>query len=332
MGLLGAGLTLAPSALAQVQDDAALANVPDDKPTGTSETTSPSNPSPPPPAVDEQDQEPPMTTAELLRAYPDLQLHATPVNHLSVLTGTIYPFQVFGVGLGSDLYFSRVHVSAVATLGGALVVNDRWAASYYGEFSVGVAVLRWVGPTAAGLPLRPHEYHAPPRTPVGRALLGDDRVQPLTRALVPSSHSLEVEAGLFSGHYSLYRCTANCNQDPRLGTRELQDASLQTTFVYAGLRYVYFRWAYSEEAHFRAYNGIQLALDAITNPSTPHDATVFNSYDAHPSYTPIGFRTTIDIPAIRCEAQGRLCLGLNLMGGYLPSPADGTFMAGLVLR
>jgi hypothetical protein len=40
------------------------------------------------------------------------------------------------------LYFSRVRISSVATIGGALVVNDRWAASFYGEFGVGVAVLR----------------------------------------------------------------------------------------------------------------------------------------------------------------------------------------------
>jgi hypothetical protein len=65
-------------------------------------------------------------------------------------------------------------------------------------------------------------------------------------------------------------------------------------------------------------------VDALTNPFTPHASDVFDNSNQHPSYEAVGVRVKLRVPAIKCAARGP-CLGLDLMGGYLPSPAGPTF-------
>jgi hypothetical protein len=130
-------------ALAQVQDDAALANVPDEREVH-------------PPAVQsgalsssagfdqrEAELDPPLTTEELRTAHPDLQVRVTPPPALTVSLRSIYPFQLFGVGLGYDVYaLPRLRVSALVSVGGSNAVNDEWRVSFYGDVGLGIVVLR----------------------------------------------------------------------------------------------------------------------------------------------------------------------------------------------
>ena len=138
-------------------------------------------------------------------------------------------------------------------------------------------------------------------------------------------------AGTFTGLYPLYRCTADCDQNPILVPHTVEDASLRVTLFYAGLRYVYYRSASSEQAPFRSRAGFEAAVDALHNPFTVRDAGLFNIYDGHPSHDPIGFRVKIGLPTLKCIANGP-CLGLDLMGGYLPTPADGMFSLNAVVQ
>jgi hypothetical protein len=56
--------------------------------------------------------------------------------------------------------------------------------------------LRWLSQTTVELPVVAARLHHP---------YGD--VGPIARAIVPSSHSLELEAGAITGSDRLYRCT-----------------------------------------------------------------------------------------------------------------------------
>lgn len=332
VGALGVSLGVSCTAHAQPQDDAALADVPDKaRPHASSSPLSPSPTSPEDESRDDES-EPVLTTAELRRAYPDVELRTAPFLTLTLVGAGIYPFQAVGLGLGVDVYpLERLRLSAVGTGGSMPTVNDRWTYSLYGEAGLGLVVARWRGQTIAELPVFAARYYRPRRTPGARFLWGDDRPTdgPVVRALVPTSHSLELEAGAFTGRYPLYRCTAHCDEDPRLVEHTNEDAGLQAVFLYAGVRYVYYRSARSEQAPFRSLAWFEAAVDALTNPVTPNDSGLFNLYDHHPSHGPLGVRVKLRIPAIKCIPNGP-CIGVDLMGGYLPSPADATFSVNIV--
>lgn len=317
---------------AQPQDDAALAEVEETRIAPSN--YSPMSPSGAPPTAATQDEEiePPLTTDELRKAYPDLELKTTQTFFLSVIGAGIYPFQAAALGLGVDAYlFERLRLSAVATGGGVPTAGDAWTYSLYGEAGVGFVIARWPGQTVAALPVLAARYYRPRRGPAERYLLGDDRPTggPVVRAIVPTSHSLELEGGAFTGRYPLYRCTAHCDEDPGVVAHVKEDAGLQVAFLYAGVRYVYYRWARSEQAPFRSMAWFEAAVDALTNPFTPDDAGLFNLYDNHPSHGPLGVRVKLRAPAIKCIPNGP-CLGVDLMGGYLPSPADATFSINVI--
>jgi hypothetical protein len=333
-------------ALAQVQDDAALADVPDEKPppapagapssttlsgTGFDDRAETTN------QQQEAELGPPLTTAELRAAHPDLQFRVTPPPTLTVSLTSIYPFQPLGIGLSFDVYaLPWLRLDALTSVGGTPTVTDRWRVSLYGETGLGIVVLRSPSqvvteikalPTLAG-----RNFHSK-RSAFDRAMLGEEPPPPgsFVRALVPDFHSLELEGGLFSGQYPLYRCTANCAEDPSVVEHTNEDASLQVTAVYAGLRYVYFRWARSEQVPFVSRFGVEAAVDAITNPFWRSDPHLFNLYDSHPAHDPVGVRVKLRITGAKCAANGP-CVGFDLMGGYLPSPADGLFSANVVLQ
>jgi hypothetical protein len=337
-------------AFAQVQDDAALADVHDDKPvpapagapssiattparTGfddRSETTNEER------QKQEAELDPPLTTAELRVAHPDLQFRVTSPPTLTVSLTSIYPFQPFGIGLGYELYaLPWLRLNALMSVGGTPTVNDRWRVSLYAETGIGIVLLRSPSqvvteikelPTLAG-----RNFHSK-RASFDRFMFGEEPPPPgsFVRALVPAFHSLELEAGGFSGQYPLYRCTANCAEDPSVIAHTNEDASLQVTAIYAGLRYVYFRWARSEQVPFVSRFGVEAAVDAITNPFTPRDPNLFNLRDSHPVHDPVGVRVKLRIIGAKCAANGP-CVGFDLMGGYLPTPADALVSANVVL-
>lgn len=330
IGILGVSALFAKSARAQPQDDAALADSEEHIPAATSGSTLwPSRPEPKP---EEEDSEPVLTTAELGRAYPDLELRTAPSWNMTVIGQGIYPFQAVAIGLGVDAYpIERLRLSAVATGGVIPAVNDRWTYSLYGELGLGIVVARWASQTVVELPVIAARYYRPRRGPVARYFWGDDRPTggPMVRALVPSSHSLELEGGAFTGRYPYYRCVADCDEDPSQVAHANEDASKQLVFLYAGVRYVYYRWARSAQAPFRSLGWFEASVDAVTNPAKPDDAQLFNPYDSPPSHGPIGVRVKLRIPAIKCIANGP-CLGFDVMGGYLPSPADALASINLV--
>lgn len=337
-------------ALAQVQDDAALANIPPDSPAdekppplqasapstkiaSTTEfddrSTTPNDP--------EADLEPPTTTSELRRAYPDLQVRVTPPPALTASLMSIYPFQPLGVGLSYDVYaLPWLRLSTTMSVGGTAIMNDQWRLSVYGDVGVGIVVLR--SPTEVvteikALPtLAGRNFHSK-RSALDRFMLGEEQppAGSFVRAIVPAFHSLELEAGGFSGLYPLYRCTAHCAEDPDVVEHTNEDASRQVTAIFAGLRYVYFRWARSEQVPFVTRFGFEAAVDAITNPFWSADHSLLNLRDYHPSEHPVGVRIKLRIVGAKCGANGP-CVGFDLMGGYLPTPNDALVSANLVFQ
>jgi hypothetical protein len=338
-GAFGLSIAISSVGHAQPQDDAALANVPEDKP------RAPARPGSPWPSLQQPrapvtasvrepeaqpEPEPTFTTEELRQRFPDLQLRNTHPPTLTFGLGSVYPFQAFALGVGFDVYaLPRLRLSVVGSLGATPIVNEKWRFSVYADVAVGVVLLRSSSQAFAHLPMLSPRPRRSTRSTFERALLGEEP-PPTIRAQVPSAHSLELAAGAFTGLYSLYRCTAHCDEDPVLVEHSNEDASLQTTFLYAGLRYVYYRWASSEQASFRSVGAFEAEVDALTNPFTPHAVDVFNIYEEHPAYNPVGVRVILRIPTIKCAAKGP-CFGLDLMGGYLPSPADATFSINALL-
>jgi hypothetical protein len=333
-------------ALAQVQDDAALADLPNEKPppgqfgersatrrlnTGFDDRLdTPNDPR-------ETDLPLAMTTAELRAAHPDLEARVTPPPALTVALTSVYPFQSFGLGLGYDVYaLPRLRISADISAGGTAVVNDRWRISFYGDLGVGIVVLRSsteVVTEIKALPTLAGRKFRSKRSAVERFVLGEEQPPPgsFVRALVPAFHSLELEGGSFTGLYPLYRCTAHCAEDPVLVEHTNEDASLQVTSLYAGLRYVYFRWARSERVPFVTRFGFEAAVDAITNPFWRNDDSLFNLRDDHPAQHPVGVRAKLRIISPLCGPNGG-CVGFDLMGGYLPTPTDALASASIVIQ
>jgi hypothetical protein len=324
-------------ARAQVQDDAALADEPAVRPPAV-QSGAPSTgfdgrrPTIEPP---EAELDPPLTTAQLHTAYPDLQVRVTPPPTLTVGLVGIYPLQPIGLGLGYDVYpMSRLRLNATISAGGTAVMNNQWRISFYAEVGVGVVVLRSPTEVVTEIKALPTEggrkFHSK-RSGVERALFGEEQPPPgaFVRATVPAFHSLELEGGLFTGLYPLYRCTAHCAEDPVLVPHTDEDASLQITPLFAGVRYVYFRWARSERVPFVTRFGFEAAVHAITNPFWRNDPSLFNIYDHHPGHHPVGARVNLRIIGLKCGANGG-CFGLDLMGGYLPAPADALFSFGVV--
>jgi len=340
-------------ALAQVQDDAALADVPPDAPADVPDekpsplqSSAPSTKAASYPGSDdrsttpndpEADLEPPTPTAELRRAYPDLQVRVTPPPALTVSLMSIYPFQPFGLGLSYDVYaLPWLRLSASLSVGGTAIMNDRWRPSGYADVSVGIVVLR--SPTEVvteikGLPtLIARNFHSK-RSALDRLIIGEEQppAGSFVRAMVPAFHSLELEAGGFSGLYPLYRCTAHCAEDPDVVGHTNEDASRQVTAIFAGLRYVYFRWARSEQVPFVSRFGFEAAVDAITNPFWSPDQNLLNLRDYHPAEHPVGLRVKLRIIGAKCGANGP-CVGFDFMGGYLPTPNDALVSANVVFQ
>lgn len=306
-------------AYAQPQDDAALADEPRAK-----NAWPISGRGAPAAARQETEAEPPLTTAELRQSYPDLELRFVPPPRVTLFLAAIYPFQTLGVGLGTDIYvLPQLRLSATSAIGGSIgPLDEQWELSLYGELGVGFAVLRWPGQTIARLPGRNALNFRSKRGTAERFLLGEESPpdESFFQAIVPTSHSLELEVGAFTGHYGLYRCTENCDGVPGISPTK-ESASVQATVLYAGVRYVYYRSAHSAQAPFRSVSGFEAAVDAITNPFSRPAADVFNRYNHHPSHDPVGLRVKLRIPALKCSVGGS-CAGIDLMGGYLPSPAD----------
>jgi hypothetical protein len=332
--------------LTQVQDDAALADMPEDKPppvqSGAPSTTTPSGTgfddrAPTPSDPREAELDPPTTTAELRAAYPDLRVRVTPPPAVTVSLTVIYPFQEFGLGLSYDVYvLSRLRVMAAASFGGAQIVNDRWRVDFFADVGIGFVLLRSSAETVTeikGLPTSIGRNFHSKRSGVDRFVLGDEQPPPgsFVRAVVPVFHSLELEGGVFSGGYSLYRCTAHCAEDPNVVEHTNEDASLQVTSLFAGLRYVYFRWAGSEQVPFVTRFGFEAAVDAITNPFWRTDRSLFNLRDSHPAEHPVGVRVRLRLIGAKCGPNGG-CVGFDLMGGYLPTPDDALISGGLVVQ
>jgi hypothetical protein len=270
---LGLSLALPRVASAQPQDDAALT---DDKPQGrTLWHNSVRDPDPEP----EPDLEPVMTTDELGRAYPDLELQTTPGTTLTVSTSTLYPFQSIALAIGTDVYaLPRLRLSVFLSAGFLNAASDHWRFSVYAEAGVGVVVARWQSQIIAHLPVVAARFRRQ-----------DPTDGPMARAVVPSSHSLELEAGALTGYYDLYRCTANCDSEPSVRTREA--AGKQLVIPYAGLRYVYYRLARSQQAPFRSTSRFQVATHVLVAPFNPPDPRLFRVlWNDHPSHHPVGGR------------------------------------------
>jgi hypothetical protein len=302
---LGLGSALGPVAVAQPQDDAALAQ--DDKPQGR---TLWHNSVKDPKSEEEPDLEPVMTTDELRRAYPDLELRTNPGSTLSVSTGTLYPFQSIALTVATDIYvLPRLRLSSLVSAGFLHTFKNDWQFNVYAEAGFGVVAARWQSQTVAQLPVVAARFHRQDATD-----------GPIARAVVPSSHSLELEGGALTGRYALYRCTANCDAESDSQSRE--DASTQLVMPYAGLRYVYYRMARSQQAPFRSASRFQVAADLLVAPFNPPDPRLFSVlWDHHPSRHPVGGRVVFRLPAFKCALLGP-CFGLDLTGGYLPTPSD----------
>jgi hypothetical protein len=137
------------------------------------------------------------------------------------------------------------------------------------------------------------------------------------RAMMPLSHSLEVEAGILTGQMSLYDCAGPC--DATFIVEESPNRlDTQLAIPYFGVRYVYYRWARSMRAQFRTTQRFQVAVDALIRPFNQPPAGLAN-YQGDPiKRHPIGGRIAFRFPSIGCRG---VCVSMDLAVGYFPSPA-----------
>lgn len=297
--------------MAQPQDDAALA---DDAPHHGDRTVWPGQSGKARPQ-EEAEQDPPISTAELRKSYPDLALRETPAFTVTAGTGTLYPFQTISAGLGVDLYvLPRLRVNAFLSGGLAPSLNG-WNNSLYADAGVGVAFVRWHGETTVDLPVVAARFRRQ-----------DPSDGPFIHANVPTTHSFELEGGILTGYYQLARCKADCDLPWHLN-QPYDDESEQLKLPYAGLRYTYFRWAKSELAPFRSSSHFAAAVDVLMSPFELADTALFKLSGGHPTRGRVGARVNLRIP-VRCKILWP-CWAVSVTGGYLPSPGDGLASAQL---
>ncbi len=150
------------------------------------------NPAPPAdPVVDDVDvfvdDAAPLTTAQVRQTYPDVEIAAIPGLGVGIFIGPIVPFQLFALGVSLEAYVvPRVRLNLLGTVGASYATSRDVDASFYGEAGVGVVVARWFGETSVEIP--------PPLS--GVTVLNARRMW--RRAMMPLSHSLEVEGGILT--------------------------------------------------------------------------------------------------------------------------------------
>lgn len=294
-------------AWAQPQDDAALAELP-------KERVSPFHPE----MREKVDEGPPLTLEQLHQEYSDLEAQATPRSGLGLFIGGLVPFQLMAVGLGADVYaIPRLRLSAFVSVGMSPTLNRESFVNGYVEASVGVAVLRSVGLTSVRLPEPPTRLKLDPQAP--------PRFQ---RGLVPRSHSLEVEAGILSGQYVLYECLADC-QEP-VQARRMRRAGSQLAVPFAGVRYVYFRWARSLKTPFRSAQRFQAAAQLLSRPINNPEPGLQDVRGRTIERRPVGGRVILQFPGVQ-RSPDSLAFSADLTVGYLPSPSDAIVQVSLVL-
>ena len=69
----------------------------------------------------------------------------------------------------------------------------------------------------------------------------------------------------------------------------------------------------------------------LVNDHLPSDANLYNFHTRHPAHNPVGVRVKLRVPAAKCTVNDG-CLGFDLGGGYLPSPADALISVNLTFR
>jgi hypothetical protein len=309
--VVGAGVAVPCAAWAQPQADAELAAVPQKEtyPRPWSiEGATPARPRPKPTA--EEPEDPPLSTEELRKQLPDIELRDEPHHSkLGVYLGILFPFQYFAAGLSSDAYVTpRWRINALATAGVSPAWHGKSKFSPYGELSVGFAIKRWHTTAVVDLPQRQQLF----------TKLVPEAERPTYPAELPSSHSIELELGYMVGLIPLYRCSANCDAED-LGARTVEDETPWLVSALAGIRYYYFRWARSKTARFRSTMRFQATADLITRTLLNQPAADLQNYQGQTiSRSPVGGRLTLQVPLHRCVAAA--CFGINMTGGYFPSP------------
>lgn len=144
----------------------------------------------------------------------------------------------------------------------------------------------------------------------------------------PRSHSLEVEAGILSGQYVLYECLADCLEP--VGARRMRRAGSQLAVPFAGVRYVYFRWARSSKTPFRSTQRFQAAAQLLSRPINNPEAGLQDVRGRTIERGPVGGRLILQFPGVQ-RSPDSLALSADLTVGYLPSPSDAIVQVSLVL-
>lgn len=306
---------LAPSiASAQPQDDAALADVREEKPTPTLG------------AVHREHiaDAPPLSLQQLRQEYSDLEVAATPQSGIGFFLGSVVPFQAFALGLNADLYaLPRLRFSGFATLGISPTLNGESMISGYAEGSVGVAVLQSIRETSVNLPVPTPRLPVGPGAPVAKQ-----------RGMVPVSHSLELEIGALTGQYTLYECTDNCIDANGFPTavedRTMQRAGSQLAIPFAGLRYVYYRWARSKNTPFRSIQRFQIAAHVLTRPFNDPAPGLQKTTGQVIKQQDVGGRVIFQFPGFQ-RSPDALAFSVDMTLGWLPSPSDAILQFNFVL-
>ena len=258
----------------------------------------------------------PLTSAEMRQAYPDLEIDNTPHVKLGIFLGALVPFQVLGFGLSTDIYVAQpLRLSGFTSLGITPGLNNKPVWNAYAEVGLGFVLAQWMRETTVKLPVR-----------VVRPGLGRVSVSPATedpvmrRGTLPVAHSLKLEAGMISGYYGLWRCTADC-ENPDFSERTLEGRATQLAVPFAGVRYVYYRWARSLETPFRSVQRFQFAADVVTRPINDPEPGLLNVRGKVIKQSPVGARFIFKLPGFQKDPNS-LAASLDFTVGYFPSPSD----------
>lgn len=217
----------------------------------------------------------------------------------TVVVESRYPYQAVALGCTLEVYASPwLRLQGTYSIGMAGIAAAPHVANY-GELLAGVAVLRVASDTEVNLAVR-HPFS-------GRVTL--------LPVPVPTYHALFVEVGGITGFIQPSRCEAHCDADYSV-TRTWMPEDHQLVMGVAGIRYVYFWSARSEQARTERTVHAQFYLHLIGKPvNPPKHAPLFHRGEPIESAL-LGWRVGFEAPPFCADCK----LRLGMSFGYNPLP------------
>jgi hypothetical protein len=248
---------------------------------------------------------------------PDLEIREGPAPLRALfLLGTNYPFQLLAIGGGLELRApSWLHVGLTYTIGFAVAEQDTTLFGQYAEAAIGLRLHHAL--TQRDVDIFPKKRPSP----VNGVTAVSPR--PELKVSLPSSQSLFIEGGAFTGLIQFANCAGDCSENSESDwTRRPR----QLFYPFGGLRYLYFVDVSSRsKPQLTRRQEIEVRAHLIGKPANQLASATHWGNDEELERASLGAHVGLRFPTCR---DGR-CAKRVLAGGYLPLPAGPYFEVGV---